>query len=366
MGGSHKKNILIAAGGTGGHIFPAVVFGRWLEANADVSVSYMSGSRQLEADIYGSMDISPLRLPMEGSPLGAGSIVRSLRRCAQLASSFRETSRFISDINPDAVFLFGGYISFAPLLICRMKGIKAVIHEQNAFAGRVTRIGSRLGAVVASSWKRCDGVGKFTMTGLPVREVRRMPRSEAMRRLLLSFDDRADVVGVVSGSLGSRPLIGKFLETARAMPNTEFILLGDAGEFAGELPRNARFVGRQWNMDPFYSMCDALVCRGGASTLAEALCWGIPSLVVPWSGAANGHQDMNAECFAAEGGGVICRENDGIEEITAALSGILERSRSGLRLQGRSGAESSEALAHAAGLNVCECLHQSGASLLNR
>ncbi|MCR5346909.1 MAG: UDP-N-acetylglucosamine--N-acetylmuramyl-(pentapeptide) pyrophosphoryl-undecaprenol N-acetylglucosamine transferase [Fretibacterium sp.] len=319
------KKVLIVAGGTGGHIFPAVVFGRWLERNRGTSVSWLSGSRPLEKEIYASAGVEPWQLSLEGSPLGVRSPVRVLRRSVALFSAFGETRRCLDEVCPEKVFLFGGYISFAPLLISLRRKIPVVLHEQNAVAGRVTRLASRLGAVITTGWKECGGLsGPYTPVGIPVREPERLSREEALKRLGLLLPEGVRIVGVAGGSLGSRPLVEKLMaaaESLRGRDDVVFVLLGPPVSGVGE---NVRFVGRQWNMDAFYSLCDVLVCRAGGSTLAEALRWGIPSLAVPWEGAAEGHQVRNALCFAAEGGGEVWRETSG-SSLEKAIGALLER-----------------------------------------
>ena len=340
--------VLIVSGGTGGHIFPAVVFGRWLEQNRGAVVSWLSGSRPLEADIYASAGVTPYRLSLEGSPLGVRSPGRVLRRSLSLFSAFGETRRCLSEVRPEGVFLFGGYVSFAPLLLCWRRGIRVVVHEQNAVAGRVTRLASRLGATITTGWKDCAGLrGPYTPVGIPVREPERLPREEALRRLSLSLPENTRVVGVASGSLGSRPLIEKLMGAAEALrgrADVAFVLLGTPVSGGGE---NVHFVGRQWDMNPFYSLCDVLVCRAGGSTLAEALRWGIPTLAVPWEGAAEGHQVKNALCFAAEGGGDVWRENDNTP-LEKAIEALLERTSPACG--GAAEVSSSQRLAKAAGL----------------
>ena len=152
------RRVLIVSGGTGGHIFPAVVFGRWLERHRDASVSYLSGARPLEAEIYAALGVAPRRLPLEGSPLGVRSPGQVLRRSFALVSAFTEASRCIVETRAEAVVLFGGYVSLPPLWVCLLRGIPVVVHEQNAVAGRVTRLASRLGVAVASGWKECEGL----------------------------------------------------------------------------------------------------------------------------------------------------------------------------------------------------------------
>ena len=199
-----NRSVLIVSGGTGGHIFPALVFGSWLERNLGASVSYLSGSRPVEAEIYASAGVSPFRLSLEGSPLGVRSPGRMLKRSLALLSAFGEASRCLREVGPSAVFLFGGYVSLVPLLLCRLRKIPVVIHEQNAVAGRVTRLASRLGAVITTGWEECVGLrGPWTPVGIPVREPRRLPRQEALSRLGLSLPEGSRVVGVAMGSLGA-------------------------------------------------------------------------------------------------------------------------------------------------------------------
>ena len=168
----------------------------------------------------------------------------------------------------------------------------------------------------------------FLPVGIPVRRPERLSPSRAGERMALELPKEGRIVGVAGGSLGSRELVERALAAAASFgkrgDNVVFLFLGDPPEF--DLPSNVRFVGRQWDMNPFYSLCDALICRAGGSTLAEALQWGIPAVVVPWEGAAEGHQERNARCFEEAGGGVVWREGDG-EPLESPLERLLQRGR---------------------------------------
>lgn len=323
-----KRRVLIAAGGTGGHIVPAAVFGQWLEAHHGAAVTWLSGSRPLEGEIYGSFGIEPQVLSIEGSPLGVRSPWRVLRRSIGLLKALGEAARTIARTRPEACVLFGGYVSLAPLLVCRVRKIPIVVHEQNAVAGRVTRLASRWGALVGSGWAACEGLSAFDVTGTPVREPKPLSFPLARERLGLELPEGGRIVGVAGGSLGSEGLVRAALEAAEAFEDGEsvvtFLFLGERPEAVQ--PSNVRFVGRQWDMNPFYSLCDALICRGGGSTLAEALRWGLPAVVIPWERAAEGHQERNARCFEAAGGGIVWREGGG-EPLDAPLKKVLARGR---------------------------------------
>ena len=286
-----SRKVLIAAGGTGGHIFPAIVFGKGLRAEGDM-VEWMCGSRGLERTIYNAEGISPLYLPLAGSPLGTKSPVKILGRIADVVKSvviaFRNVKKF------DAVYLFGGYISFAPLIAAKLRGVSVTLHEQNTVAGKVTRLASRMGVEIHTGWPVCEGIKHFKYVGIPVREPVRLSREEALRRLGLDIPAGSKVVGIAGGSLGSGPLSTKLKETAKLCGGYEFVFLSSK-ERRDE--GNAHYIPPQWDMNPFYSACDVLVCRAGGSTLAEALKWELPTISIPWPGAMDNHQQKNAEEF---------------------------------------------------------------------
>ena len=309
------RKVLIVAGGTGGHIFPALAFGEWIKARGMAEqVTYLSGSRPLEIEIYRSQKVEPLRLPLMGSPLGSPSALTIAKRCADLLRSFFLTRRIFGEERPDICFLFGGYISLMPLLWSRILNIPSIFHEQNARAGRVTRLASRFGVPVASGWAECDGLKKpFIPVGIPVRPFRRMDRQEAARVLDVRIDAENTVIGVVGGSLSSAALNALPQKISQASEKNKgrrciFVILGDNP--GTPVAPSIRFLGRQWDMAPFYSLVDGVICRAGASTLAELAAYGIPALAVPWLHAADGHQEANARCFAAMTANPVWVEGD--------------------------------------------------------
>lgn len=288
-----SRKILIASGGTGGHIFPAIVFGKDLQKNGD-RVKWLCGSRNLELTIYESAGISPEVLPLAGSPMGTRSPAKILGRIGDLLKSFTMTSRLIKDFRPDAIYVFGGYISFAPLMLGKLKGIPVTLYEQNAVAGRVARIAEKLGAEILTGWPVCEGIKHFRYTGTPAREPVRLGREEALSELGLKISADRKIVGVAGGSLGSGPLSELMKRTAEMCGEYEFVFLSSK-ERKDE--GNMHFIPSQWDMNAFYSVSDVLVCRAGGSTLAEVMKWGMPAIAVAWPGAMDNHQEKNAREF---------------------------------------------------------------------
>lgn len=288
-----SKRVLIASGGTGGHIFPAIVFGKGLQENGD-SVKWLCGSRELERTIYTSAGIAPEILPIAGSPMGTKSPVKILGRIGDLLQSFTMTSRIIRSFRPDAIYVFGGYISFAPLLLGKLKGIPVTLYEQNAVAGRVARLAEKLGVEICTGWPVCEGIKHFRYTGTPAREPVRVLREDALRELGLEIPVDAKIVGVAGGSLGSGPLSELMRRTAEICRGYEFVFLSSKERLD---EGNMHFILSQWDMNAFYSVSDVLVCRSGGSTLAEVLKWGMPAITIAWPGAMDNHQEKNARAF---------------------------------------------------------------------
>ena len=313
----NNKRVMIASGGTGGHIFPAIVFGRELEKEG-ASVTWLCGARPLEREIYNSSGIEPIILPIEGSPMGTNSITKIFSRIAGVLNSLRLTSRIVNQIKPDEIYLFGGYISFAPMIIALMRRIPVTLHEQNTVAGRVARLASKLGVKIITGWPVCEGIKNFTYTGIPVRDPIRIPRHEALKRLGLEcIDDNAKIVCVAGGSLGSGPLRDMLAKTAAMCEECEFIFLSSK-EKRDE--GNAHYILPQWDTNAFYSVADVLVCRAGGSTLAEALKWGMPTITIPWPGAMDNHQYKNAcEFVKLSSNAKMFSENDSSENLSRLI-----------------------------------------------
>ena len=134
----------------------------------------------------------------------------------------------------------------------------------------------------------------FTYTGIPVRDPERLPRQQALMDLGLKIDPCAKIIGIAGGSLGSGPLSELLTKTADLCKDYEFIFLSSKEQTNHG---NKHYILPQWDMNPFYSVCDLIVCRAGGSTLAELLKWEIPSIIIPWPGAADNHQVKNAQEF---------------------------------------------------------------------
>lgn len=318
--------ILLVAGGTGGHIMPAISFGGWAAENRRAEVSYICGARPLEKEIYSSAGISPTVINLAGSPLSGGIPAKTrIKRAAGTLGAIGEAGKILRRSRPDRCVLFGGYVSLPFMLMCRAMNIPVAVHEQNACAGLVTRLASKAGVPVFSGWETCFPLErkKFKRVGVPVRRFGRLPRADAMKLLGIpeEVSGRFTVV-VFSGSLGSASVKEKILEISGDKSFKDYLFLIPSVSAATERVSDRVWVlPKIWDPSPLFAVADCAVTRGGGSMLTELAVLGIPALVVPWREAAGDHQYYNAAAFISENTGIILN----LENESASLAAhILE------------------------------------------
>lgn len=302
------RRVAVAAGGTGGHIFPALSLYEWLRReHGDVDVRFLCGSRAIEREIYASRGAEPRVLSLDGSPFGARGAAR-LKRCWQLVGSFFDARRAMREHAPDLCLTFGGYVSFPAFAAAKTLGIPCLCHEQNAYAGRMTRAAGKFGATIACGWRRCDGMreGSFTYTGTPVRDFELVSRDEAWRGIKLPGEapDRPIVV-MMTGSLGSVGIteMADQLLTCDALRGWVVAVVDSSCKIPVRRSDDLYLLPRDWDPTLMFSLADVVVARGGASTLSELAVMDIPSVAAPWRGASGDHQMKNALQFAEDGRG---------------------------------------------------------------
>lgn len=322
--------LVLVAGGTGGHIFPALSFGKWVEREQpETELLYVRGNRPLEKDIYAYYGIDAKILPLEGSPQGVKGL-GAARRWKDFIYSIFSSFLWLRRLKPDAICLFGSYISLPVMMAAKVLGIHQIIHEQNARAGRVTSIAKRWALPVASGWPQCEPFeeGEVFFTGVPIRFIDRLHRDEAWHKLVPGCAlARRRVLLVLGGSLGSEAL-SSLAEAVLSSPLFRDWLLVEVGTSQEETWQDERFLRlpQRWDMAPLLSLADIALCRGGASTLWELLLWEIPALVIPWREARDDHQLANARSFQSLGGGSFLLETaHRCEDIPDLLEALLAK-----------------------------------------
>lgn len=321
--------LLITAGGTGGHIWPAISFGQWIrKIHPECEIKFVCGSRPLEKEIYAAAHEDAVVMPADGSPLSGSSIGQRADRFCAMFSSYAKARDILKEFRPDAALLFGGYLSFPVIAACRRLGVRCAMHEQNARAGKVTRFAAAVGIDVYSGWVECAPVAqqRYLRTGVPIRDFSLPDQETSWSKLGLPQKMPAGPkVVVFTGSLGSRSIKEKICAVAgeEDFKNWTFIIAAASGR-PEQAEDNVWLLPKIWDAALLYGAADILVLRAGGSTLTEAGVLGIPAVVIPWKGAADNHQYHNAMSFISENIGMVFNEDEGADALGASLKQLYE------------------------------------------
>ena len=309
--------VLIAGGGTGGHFYPALaLIERLRREDPTVRIAYAGTRRGIEARLLPSYPYVRF-FPIHGRGLVRGGWLGNVSAFLQLLLGFLEALVIYVRFRPRIVIGMGSYSSFAPVFLGAVLGrllpIRTLIHEQNAVPGLANRILSRFVDAVLVSFSRTRSdfprARRVVVTGTPVRaEFFRAKKTEdAYRRF--GLDPNRRTVLVFGGSLGSARLVDGILRAKEELGDRMQVLLvlgasANEGAIREELEqagiRNiavCRYIERMWEA---FAIADLIVSRAGATTIAEIAACGKPAVLIPWNGAAEGHQWLNARLLEEE------------------------------------------------------------------
>jgi UDP-N-acetylglucosamine--N-acetylmuramyl-(pentapeptide) pyrophosphoryl-undecaprenol N-acetylglucosamine transferase len=318
--------ILIAAGGTGGHMFPALALGRALRGRGrEVAlVTDNRGARYVSGEL-------PFTVVSAGSP--SGGVLACLRGLGQLARGLAESLLALRRIRPVVAAAFGGYASVPPAIAAAANRVPLLVHEQNAVFGRANRLTARFARAVALSFDPTaevptrPGLQRF-VTGNPTRLEFSgsdwvAPDADRFRVLVLGGSQGARIFSdVVPAAVAMLPkdLRARLDLAQQCRPEdlervrSTYSALGCAVELA------SFFIDVPARM----AAADLLISRSGASTVAEILTLGRPSLLVPYLYAADDHQTANARALADAGAAIVIPQADlTASRLAAELAGLM-------------------------------------------
>jgi UDP-N-acetylglucosamine--N-acetylmuramyl-(pentapeptide) pyrophosphoryl-undecaprenol N-acetylglucosamine transferase len=311
--------LLIAGGGTGGHLFPGVALAEELRArDPDAEVRFVGTRRGIEARLLPQLgwDLDLI----EVSGLKTVGAIGALRGMLRLPRALWQARRVVRRFAPDAVIGVGGYASGPVVLMARLGGVPTAICEQNSIPGLTNRI---LGRVARAVFVSFDGTRRFfkprktTLAGNPVRR-------ELLRRLLdapanlARADGRVHVL-VSGGSLGAVAVndlaAQALIELARTTPLAIQHQTGEKGleatakryADAGVAADCSAFIQ---DMASAYQRADLVIGRAGATTVAELAITGKPAVFIPYPFAADNHQEINAREMADAGAALVFSQAD--------------------------------------------------------
>jgi UDP-N-acetylglucosamine--N-acetylmuramyl-(pentapeptide) pyrophosphoryl-undecaprenol N-acetylglucosamine transferase len=313
--------ILIAAGGTGGHIYPALaVLARLRTRLPELELRWIGGRRGLEADIVPAAGLPLERLWLRSLRTVDASINLILDPL-RLAASVPQALFKLARERPDVVYTTGGYVAIPVLLAAALLRIPSLLWEGNRIPGRSVRLSARLASARTVSFPatRARLPAPTFVTGTPIRDLSGGDKAAARARLGLPAD--VPVLLVFGGSQSVRRLndaiadaIADLVERCSVVHITGSAAITEAEALRDGLPAVRReryrpFAFLHQDMDAALTAADLLVGRAGSSTLAEAAAAGLPMLVVPYPHAA-AHQRANAAEMVDAGAAILVADED--------------------------------------------------------
>jgi UDP-N-acetylglucosamine--N-acetylmuramyl-(pentapeptide) pyrophosphoryl-undecaprenol N-acetylglucosamine transferase len=328
--------VLVAGGGTGGHLFPGMAVAEAFRAAVPgLEVAFAGTGRGIEARVVPQSGYRLFTLPVTGL-VGRG-LIRRLGAVAVLPSALGAAWRVLREFRPDLVVGVGGYASAPILFVAGLMRLPRVILEQNAVPGVTNRIfgphADRVFLAFEETEQRFTG-GRFACPGNPVREglleaVEKAGKARTGRHVL-----------AFGGSQGARALNDALIEAVPALMAKDPDLTVTHQTGAADLERvraayaplgdraeAAAFID---DMGAAYAGADLVICRAGATTVAELTAVGRPAILVPYPHAAHDHQTANARLLESRGAAVLLPQGELTPERLEGLVNELLTNRSGL------------------------------------
>jgi len=329
-----ERRIIIAGGGTGGHIFPAVAVGHALQR-------LQPGTRLLFVGAKGKMEME--RVPQEGFEIvgldiagfNRSNLLKNITLPVKLLKSRMEARDIIKKFKPGAVVGVGGFASFPVMNAAQGMNIPTLIQEQNSYAGKSNKILGRKAVAACVAYEHMDKffpADKIMMTGNPVRSsIAQMSRTSEEGKKFFGLKGDVKTILVVGGSLGAKSVNEAIDAGLDALMKEPVQLLWQTGKpyFEQAQKSAAAYQGRVVvqpfirDMDYAYAAADVVISRAGALAIAELCIAGKPVIFVPYPHAAEDHQTSNAMALVNKNAALMVPDNEVKTRLITTVTDLL-------------------------------------------
>jgi UDP-N-acetylglucosamine--N-acetylmuramyl-(pentapeptide) pyrophosphoryl-undecaprenol N-acetylglucosamine transferase len=320
---------LFAGGGTGGHIFPALAIAqRAQQSDPDTQILFVGTRRGIESRVVEPQGFAIRYVDFSG--FAGQKLHRKVVVLAKLVTSTRQALKIMAEFAPDVVVGVGGYASLPILVAAALRRTPVVLHEQNAIAGLANSVAALwAGRICVSLAQGADAFkGKaVVLTGNPVRQELFACRDWAGDApQLLVFGGSQGAVAINDAVLAALP------EVLKQVPNLKIIHQSGREHFDAVVAQYARCGFSNVEVFPFienmskvYAASQLVVCRSGATTIAELAACGRPAILIPLPQAAADHQTSNALAMVAEDAAVLIPQQQLAERLGASIVELLHQ-----------------------------------------
>jgi len=313
--------IIFAGGGTGGHIYPALALIKTIkEKKGEVEILYIGKINAQEEKLC-----KKEKIPFQGIKVfyfHRKKILKNFKTLYYFLKAYFKIKKIIKKFKPDIIIGTGGYVS-SPVVFAGAKyKIKTIIHEQNSIPGLTNKFLSRYASKIAISMpssKEYFPVDKVVLTGNP--RSQEILETRKVEKKSLGLDDTKKLLLIFMGSLGAKYVnetIVKALTYLTRINNLEIVFVTGKLHYNNIISEVNKLNIRQNvfikayvdNMPEYYQHADIVICRAGATTIAEICAIGIPVILIPSPFVTNNHQEKNALDLVNDGGAIMIREKD--------------------------------------------------------
>lgn len=314
-----NRKIIIAGGGTGGHIFPAIAIAnaiKRMDEKSEILFVGAKGKMEMEKVPQAGYKIEGLDI----AGFNRSSLIKNIGLPFKLARSFLQVRRIFKNFRPGAVIGVGGYSSFPVMRLAQILGIPTFIHESNSLPGKSNiMLGKRATGnfVSAAGMEKYFPAKKLIVSGNPVRNVflQKIPRNEAAN--FFGLKPEIKTVFIMGGSLGAKSINETIAKNVHVFKENNLQLIWQTGKlFSGKAGIETNTDKNIWRsefinrMEYAYAAADIVVARSGAMTIAELCVVGKAAILVPYPFASEDHQAANALALIREHAALMVRDAD--------------------------------------------------------
>ncbi len=332
--GRGRYRIIIAGGGTGGHIFPAIAIANAIKKLAgDSEILFVGANGKMEMEKVPQAGYKIIGIDIAG--FNRSSLIKNIGLPFKLIKSFLQVRKIVNAFKPVAVIGVGGYSSFPVLRYAQAKRIYTFIHESNSFAGKSNiLLGKKATAIFTAStgMEVFFPASKIKVSGNPVRSAivnSIINRKEGI--LFFKLDPSKKTVLVTGGSLGAKGINEAIDGQLGMFESNEVQLIWQTGKsFAARAKERSAGKNGIWTnefisqMEYAYAAADIVVSRSGAMAVAELSVAKKPVIFVPFPFAAEDHQTVNAKALVDKEAGELVKDNEAKEKLVSAIISLIK------------------------------------------
>lgn len=332
MSSGKVLKIIIAGGGTGGHIFPALAIANALKSiHPNIEILFVGAKGKMEMEKIPEAGYKIIGIDIAG--FNRSSLIKNISLPFKLVQSYFQVKDILKSFKPDAVIGVGGYSTYPVLRLAQNKNIPTFIHEANSLGGKSNSLLSKRAKIVfvaSEGMEKYFPTDKIMRLGNPVREIFTKEISKEKALEFFGLKPEKKTVFVMGGSLGAKSINEAIEENIDVFKKNHLQLIWQTGK---DFSRKAALVEEERNymwsnafitqMENAYAAADVVVCRAGAMTIAELCVVGKPAIFVPFPFAAEDHQTVNAMALVNQNAALIVPNDKTKSALMPTIVGLI-------------------------------------------